>query len=112
MTCGPAWKGRIVSESFWAGLLVIPAIAIVGAVVIVLLALARKAWASIDSAVIARTDLAPNRVNPMRRGPDGRPKYLRSANVVRDALLKSPRLYSARGFGWMVVLVKNGKTGA
>jgi hypothetical protein len=90
---------------FWIGLGIIPGLVVVYIAFGWLLTASRAVWKAFDYRMLGRVVLA-KRVNPFSSEPK---PYEWAANRLRDALLESPRLYTARGFGWMVFLVRNVK---
>lgn len=92
---------------FWLGLAVIPALLAVGLILWILYSFATWCWEKIHVALLSKVELAKNRVNPF--GEDKDPEFLDSANLIRDALLKSPRVRIARGLGWYVLIVRDHK---
>jgi hypothetical protein len=101
-----------VSGEFWAGLLALPALAAAVLVLWALYAFASQAWERLHVRLMERIAIAPNlnSVYPFTKAPPApRPKYEDGANKIRDALLASPRFYSAHGLGWIVLLVRDSK---
>lgn len=92
-------------SEFWLGVLTPFIILAAAAVVAGLGALAVKLWALVDATLVLDVvKLRPNRFNPFKK--DGRPEYLESANLIRDTLLESPRLYVLNGLGWTIAIVR------
>lgn len=88
--------------------LAVGALAVLAGVAYLLLAVGRHLWAKTHLSIIDTIPLRRNRVDPF--DDDNRPEYLDAANTFRDALLASPRLHTLTGLGWMVILVRDGKT--
>lgn len=97
------------STEFWSGLLTLPALIAVALILWALYSVATKAWQKLHVALLFRLDLRPNLA---RWGDeeDRRPKYLESANKLRDVYQHSPRLYVLTGLGWHVAFVRDTKS--
>lgn len=98
------------TPDYWIGLFSLPAFAAAACIVWALLSSATWAWNKLHVRLLAKVSLPANPVRVRLRGtpaPEPRPKYEDAANKIRDALLRSPRLYSALGLGWYVVLVRD-----
>lgn len=92
-------------NTYLIGLATLPALAAALLILWILAGIGRKAWSLVDEAVIRKVELARNKVRVFEQ--DDNPEYLTSANVLRDALLASPKLYAVRGFGWVLIAVRN-----
>jgi hypothetical protein len=101
-----------VSGDFWVGLLAIPILAAALLVLWLLFTLASNAWDALHRSMLLKTDLKSN--TPVLRfrsdpAPEPRPKYEDAANHLRNALLRSPRLYTLKGLGWVLILARDAK---
>lgn len=96
------------SEQFWIGIATIPALVIAALLLKVLYALSTKIWDKLHVRMITTAKIAANPVTVRFRGdpePETKhPKYEKSANRMRDALLTSPKFYSFFGLGWYVIV--------
>lgn len=95
------------SAEFWAGLLAIPALGAACLILWALYSVATKAWRELHVAMLSKINLRPNPIHVFEE--DDRPKYLESANRLRDAYLLSPRIYVLTGLGWHVAFVRDTK---
>lgn len=76
-----------------------------------LVSVARHLWAKTHFALMDTVTLSPNRTRIRLKGEpeDVRPEHLESANLIRDALLESPRLFTLAGLGWRLALVRESR---
>lgn len=90
---------------YWVGLLTPFAVAagIIG--LWLLYSLATWAWARLHTALIARVDLARNRLRVY--GEDDRIQYSVAAQKLVDTMVESPRLYIFAVLGWQLVIVRD-----
>jgi len=102
-------------DSFWWGVLT-PFIAIGGLALAIgagylLVAAARHLWGKTHYTLMGKTVLRKNLAVYKPFGDDGteeeKPKYLDAANTFRDALLKSPTVYTTAALGWRLLLVRD-----
>jgi len=99
---------------FWIGVAVIPAGLLAVLVIGWLIWASRRTWSHVWSAahikLISRIDLQPS---PMLLNATGDPEkdspYAHAADVMRAAVLRTPRLYRITGLGWIVFAVRDYK---
>lgn len=107
--------------SFWIGVAVIPAVAVIVAGAAWLAVGARKAWHSIHDHLLyqrvnLRADPLPVMAAPWNQRKTGKyvkpqPTYEREADRIRDALVKVPRMHTFAGFGWYIAVIRDFEAG-
>lgn len=96
------------SIDFLMGLALIPALFGLFIALKVLYALSTKAWWKLHVRMITTVPMKANPIAVRFRGDPAPetsyPKYEKSANRMRDALLTSPKFYSFFGLGWYIIV--------
>jgi hypothetical protein len=99
--------------AFWLGYFTVPLLLLSFLVLWGAYSAASWLWNKLHIAWCAKVTLAKNKARPPflegTEGPPVKVEYLDAANVIRNALLESPKLYSMQGLGWHILLVRDSK---
>lgn len=94
------WLGVITPFALIAGL------ALVAAVVYALFRLGDWLNSKTHGHMVEKITISPNLADPFGTKP-ARPRYYDKATKFRDALLKSPQMWLLRGFGLVILIVRD-----
>jgi hypothetical protein len=99
------------SGAFWLGYFTVPLLLLGICLVWGAYSIASNLWNKIHVAWCVKVPLAKDKARvdivDGKLEIDSSDSYVTSANLIRDALLESPKLYSMHGLGWRIMLVRD-----
>lgn len=97
-------------NDYWLGVLspfiLIAGLSIIAGVVYALFRLGDWLNEKTHGHFVEKIEVQKNKADPFKTKP-ARPEYLDKANQFRDALLRSPKMWLFRAFGFVVITVRD-----
>lgn len=94
------------AEQFWIGVGVFPAAVLIYVALGWLLVASRRVWAKVHDRMMEVINVQGT-LDVF--GPDDQNEYEDAAEIIKQGIMKSPKVYTIIGLGWIVAIVRDAK---